>query len=159
MKLTMLLLCAGSLMAQCPVEITDIGTAPMMARRQVNLEDPQGPLTIPIRLDVKVKNLSGKEIQAVRLRAWWADRLEEFRVVTANMDTESIKVGKERKVGYQLPQYETGTAGWLVVPVKVLFSDGTKWENEEGDCFGQRWWKKEHPPLKELPTTVKGSGR
>jgi hypothetical protein len=107
---------------------------------------------------MKVMNLSGKEIQAVRLRAWRADRLEEFRVVPANMDTENIKIGKERKVGYQLPYYESGTTGWLVVPIKVLFSDGTKWENEEWTCFGHRWWKKDHPPLKELPAEVKGKG-
>lgn len=42
--------------------------------------------------------------------------------------------------------------GWVLMPSKVVFDDGTVWTPQErGECFGAFWRDAEHPDLKVLP--------
>ena len=42
--------------------------------------------------------------------------------------------------------------GWVLLPTKILYDDGTIWRPEErGECFGTFWKDPDHPDLKVLP--------
>jgi len=42
--------------------------------------------------------------------------------------------------------------GWVLMPSKVTFEDGSFWTpHERGECFGVFWRDKDHPDLKVLP--------
>lgn len=45
-----------------------------------------------------------------------------------------------------------GILGWVLMPSKVVFNDGTVWApKERGECFGAFWKDPNHPHLKALP--------
>ncbi len=65
---------------------------------------------------------------------------------------KSIKPGEVGTENWDANAHQSETAvGWVVVPVKILYEDGTTWESKGNEC-GFEWWRdKKHPRVNKSP--------
>ncbi len=132
----LVLLSAGPVCAQCPVEILNIN--PRGAANMVNLGRGRGFKQMGYDLTVKWKNVSSKEIAAVKFGIAWIDPVgDEHPAYTTFSGEDRVKPGQTKKYQWEIPldQDETRAIGWVV---KVKFKDGTTWEDDDSRaCKGR----------------------
>ena len=110
---------------------------------------------------VKVQNISGKEIRGLKVSAAYYDATEDLHTIPVTWNWSStIKTGAETTLHWKNHTYAgTDFVGWLVVPVKVLFEDGSSWDARDpsvstAGCYGEYWRTKKHPRLTALPAEL-----
>lgn len=107
---------------------------------------------------VRVENDSGKDIRGLKIQAAYFDATEDLNLVPVEWDWHSaIKAGATTSLTWQNDLYaRTAAVGWVVVPTKILFEDGSTWTAfaSTPGCFGEYWRDKKHPRLAALPTEI-----
>jgi hypothetical protein len=113
-----LLLTAAAWAQDCPTKITFVGVYP---------DNPQ--------FSIQYTNLTDKVIKAVRFDATFYDAVADpVAVFGAFVDDSKVKPGKGKwgiwtmTITYNRSQLAGGEDVW---PTKVVFEDGTVWENNE----------------------------
>lgn len=116
--------------------------------------------TPPPEFNIKIENNSGKDIRGAKFQAAYFDATEDLHLIPVAWNTtKGIKAGVEQTVSWDNSLYadRNHTAvGWIVVPMKLLFEDGTTWmatEDMQG-CYGEYWKDKKHPRLTKIPVEV-----
>jgi hypothetical protein len=143
---------------QCPLKFESVD--PSNNRTWGNFNRGMAQKSYIPEFKVKVQNVSGKDIRGLKVQAAYYDATEDMHAVPVAWNWQyAIKTGAETTLHWANTYYhETGFVGWLVLPVKILFEDGSTWdahalkapESMEG-CFGEYWRDKKHPRLTVLP--------
>ena len=141
---TIAVLSSLALVAQCPIEISKVNPAETaswsQAGRALGNTKKQA-----IRPDfvVKLKNTSSKDIRGMKLLTAYYDATEDLHVIPEAWNSSNeVKAGLEKVLKWDDFQYaKTAFIGWVVIPTKVLFEDGTKWQYDEStkECYGEYW--------------------
>lgn len=146
LALLALILAASPVFAQCPVEILDVN--PRGATHMLNLGRGLGFVATGSDLTVKWKNISSKEIAGIKFGIAWIDAVgDQHPAHTGFTGEDKVKPGQTKKYQWDIPlnQDETRAEGWLT---KVLFKDGTVWEdNGTHSCKGAREKKSFAPQI------------
>jgi hypothetical protein len=113
---------------------------------------------------VKVRNLTDKPIRGLKVQAAYFDATEDLAVIPVEWNWHHrIKAREEQSMSWPNELYtDRANIGWLVIPTKILFEDGSVWEavsDNVSDCYGEYWRDKKHPRLTKLPTEILPSRR
>lgn len=112
----------------CPVEIIKVSWYPVVGYRLVNNT---------------AKTVIGYKVKAGYLDS--TDDLIELPITWSGQPT--VKAGATSRIMSSEPDFlfPTRPNGWIVVPVEVLFDDGTRWQQlfSTHTCYGT-WVKKGH---------------
>jgi manganese oxidase len=103
-----------------------------------------------------VRNTSGKQIKSFLLGFEHYVAPQYMRRPFANSwsSTQPLEPGAEETLAMKayMGNATQKLLGWVLIPTKVTFEDGTSWlPQQRGECFGVFWRDKEHPDLKVLP--------
>jgi hypothetical protein len=159
LRVILLFTTAGLLCGQCPLRFgkvnPNVTDSWSRVGRSMSKMNAHAAAMLP-DFEVKVENASGKDIRGLKVQAFHYDATEDLHAVPIAWNWQSsIKAGTEKTLRWENPYYDTGFVGWLVVPIKVLFEDGTSWEAKTADslggCYGEFWRSKKHPRLTSLP--------
>src|SRR2546427_9595693 len=85
------------------------------------------------------------------------DATEDLHLTPASLDAaDRLKPGQEKKWLNPWDNDSARRRGWLVIPAKVLFEDGSTFTDavHVPDCYAVLWYDKKHPRLTELPMEV-----
>lgn len=138
---------------QCPLKIEIISQNSLMSWANVGVEYEK-----QVReFKVKVQNISGKDIRGLRALTAYYDVTEDLHTIPVTWSSGFIKTGAETTL-HRKNRYGA-QIGWLVVPVKVLFEDGSSWDARDASvsmagCYGEYWANKKHPRLTALPAEL-----
>jgi hypothetical protein len=140
---------------QCPLKfgkVNPTATGPSLSRVGRKMTDPPD-------FEVRVQNVSGKDVRGLKVQAAYFDATEDLTIIPVEWNwTSGIKVNAEKTLLWQNIYHKTASVGWLVVPVKILFEDGSTWEAKTPDslvgCFGEYWRDKKHARLTALPAEL-----
>jgi len=160
-----LLLVASACYGQCPLKFIKIIPFRTESWSRVGRSLGDGASKLPPDFSMRVQNVSTKEIRGLKVQAAYFDTTEDLHLLPDFWNWEpNIKAGIEKTLDRESPQIDTKAVGWVVVPIKVLFADGTKWEAPDSvdsmkDCFGEYWRSKKHPRLTKLPLDFFESGK
>lgn len=142
-----------SLYGQCPVEITKVNPSETQSFARVARSTSNKDL--PPDFVVKLRNISGKGIRGVVFLAAAYDAVEDLHIIPTRWNAPvSIKASQEKALKWENFTYsDTASTGWVVIPTKILFEDGSKWEytSDLKGCYGEYWRKAKHPRLTGLP--------
>jgi manganese oxidase len=103
-----------------------------------------------------VKNVSGKKIKSFALvfEHFTAPQLLHHPFADTWASGEPVEPGREQTLEMK-PYAGAGgrdILGWVLLPSKIVFEDGTIWAPQErGECFGVFWRDPDHPDLEVLP--------
>ena len=148
---------ALTIFAQCPVEVVKVNPSETQSwdRSLRSGADPKKLAAMPPDFVVKLKNISGKGIRGLVILAASYDATEDLHIIPALWDAPSaIKIGEEKTLKWDNFVYShTAATGWVVIPTKILFEDGTKWRYslESKGCYGEYWRNQKHPRITGLP--------
>jgi hypothetical protein len=121
-----LLLTAAAWAQDCPVKISDISAVP---------DDP--------RFSLQYKNLTDKKIKGAKFDATFYDAVNNpWGVMNTFIDSAQVKVGKTHYIQWSMSRvYNAELQGGAEVwPVKILFEDGSVWENDASrKCLAESW--------------------
>lgn len=154
-RTVVLFLCTIPLLAQCPVEIESVNPADVRSWAHVSrsLDNTKAPL--PPDFSIKVRNSSDKDIRGMKILAAYYDSTEDLHIIPVTWNSSVIvKAGTEKVIKWDNFEHaKSAYIGWIVIPSKVLFEDGSKWEYGAAthDCFGEYWHSKKHPRLTGPP--------
>jgi hypothetical protein len=102
-----------------------------------------------------VKNTSAKKIKGFTLtfEHFVAPQLLNHPFLDTWSSDQPLEPNHEQTIGMKAyPGTEQRILGWVLMPTKILFDDGTVWRPQErGDCFGAFWKDADHPDLKVVP--------
>jgi len=104
---------------------------------------------------LNVRNTSGKDIKSYSLvfEQFLAPQLLSHPFYDTWPSTQPLAAGREQTI--EMKAYPGGAQdilGWVLMPSKIVFSDGATWSpKERGECFGAFWKDPDHPDLKVLP--------
>jgi manganese oxidase len=104
---------------------------------------------------LRVKNSSAKKIRSYALlfEQFVAPQLLTHPFFDSWKSDQPLDAGHEQTI--EMKAYTGGDQrilGWVLMPSKVVFDDGTVWTPQErGECFGAFWKDPDHPNLKVLP--------
>jgi hypothetical protein len=105
---------------------------------------------------LQVKNTSGKKIKSFALffEQFSAPGLLHHPFEDSWVSREPLDANKTQTM--EMKEYSGGGGdtllGWLLMPSKIIFDDGSVWSpSERGECFGQFWRDAEHPDLQVVP--------
>jgi hypothetical protein len=114
----------------------------------------QGTIVEPINVQLKYTNASTKTIVGAKFRGVWLDQTNDpmptFVVWASDAKT---KPGAERKEAWQEPRDASLTRGWYVAPIKILYEDGSTWEEQDHACYAALL-PKGAAPRKEPPAIL-----
>lgn len=120
--------------AACPLTILKVDPDVKQSwnrfgRALTNSEAERNHMNHTPDIQVKVSNVSGKDIRGLKMAAAWFDATEDLHVIPIAWNwTSPIKAGAENTLTWANELYKQETRiGWIVVPIKVLFEDGSKW--------------------------------
>jgi manganese oxidase len=105
---------------------------------------------------LSVKNVSGKNIKsfALTFEHFVAPQFLRHPFSDSWGSSQPLPAGAEQSL--EMKAYAGGgqdLLGWVLLPSKVLFEDGSMWAPQaRGECFGVFWRDQNHPDLKVLPT-------
>jgi Multicopper oxidase len=103
-----------------------------------------------------VKNTGSKTIQTLAVMSRYFLSALDLRPAFGRWALESpLRPGQEQTLQLENNLRDTQTIlGWAVFPQIVVYEDGSKWQNPEGDeCFQVYWRDPEHPDYRVLPPT------
>lgn len=155
------LLCASVGFAQCPLQFLKVDPTVKEGWGRVGRSMASSDMgrTMPPDFVVKVKNATTKTIRGLKVQAAYFDATEDLhKIPVAWNSTTEIKALSEKSLSWPNDLYtDRAFVGWIVVPLKVLFDDGSTWEatsqNMTG-CYGEYWRSKKRPRLTALPDTL-----
>jgi plastocyanin len=103
-----------------------------------------------------VKNTTGKEIKSLTLQFEQFTAPQLLRSPFSSMWTSNQALAPGGEQTLTMPAYPAAGGqnllGWVLLPSKVLFEDGSIWAAQErGECFGVFWRDQDHPQLTVLP--------
>jgi hypothetical protein len=104
-------------------------------------------------LEVKVKNNADKTIRGVKFVTAYYDSTEDLTTIPHTWGLHGeVKPGQVGTGNWDTNAYQKEAAiGWLILPWKILYTDGTAWKQTGNDC-GYEWWKnKKHPRVNKAP--------
>jgi manganese oxidase len=108
------------------------------------------------KYSLTLRNTSGKKINNLTLQfeQFTAPQLLQRPFSDLWNSNQAIAPGREQTL--EMPAYAgnggQNLLGWVLLPSKVTFEDGSIWAPQErGECFGVFWRDKDHPELKTLP--------
>jgi len=107
------------------------------------------------KYDLTVKNVSGKKIKSFTLafEHFVAPQFLRHPFLDTWASSQPFEAGSNQTV--EMKAYSGGgqnILGWVLLPSKVLFEDGSMWKPQaRGECFGVYWRDEDHPELKVLP--------
>jgi hypothetical protein len=106
------------------------------------------------KYQLTVKNVSGKKIKnfALVFEHFVAPQFMRHPFLDT-WTSDQLNNGSEQTLGMKpYPGGGQSILGWVLLPSKVLFEDGSSWAPQErGECFGVFWRDQDHPDLKVLP--------
>jgi hypothetical protein len=121
-----LLLTAAAWAQDCPVTISNITAVP---------NDPQ--------FSIQYKNLTDKKIKGAKFDATFYDAVSNpWGVMDTFIDSGQVKAGKTHYIQWNMSRvYNTELQGGAEVwPVKIVFEDGSVWENDASrKCLVESW--------------------
>jgi hypothetical protein len=157
-----LLACACS--AQCPLQFLKVDPLVKQGwgRSGRALASHNEGRNMPPDFEVKVKNSAEQPIRGLKVQASYFDATEDLhRIPMAWNFNSRIEAGAEKTMSWPNELYTDKTlVGWIVVPVKILYEDGSTWQASPEnltDCYGEYWRDKKHPRLTKLPVEAIGS--
>jgi hypothetical protein len=102
-----------------------------------------------------VKNTSGKKIKGYNLtfEHFIAPELLNHPYIDTWNSDQPLDPDHEQTIEMKAyPGASDHILGWVLMPTKLLFDDGTSWSPQErGECFGAFWKDPDHPDLKIVP--------
>jgi hypothetical protein len=124
-----LLLAAATIAAsaqECPVKVFSISAVPNSTL-----------------FSIEYKNLTDKKIKGAKFDATFYDATGGvWGVMDTFIDSGQVKVGKTRYIQWRMSRtYDAELRGGAEVwPVRILFEDGSVWENDASRmCLGSDW--------------------
>jgi len=142
--------------AQCPLNFIKVAPADNTSGRYVVRNF--GNKNAPPEFVVRVENIGGKDIRGLKIQAAYFDATEDLHQVPVAWNWSSvIKAGATTNMVWPNELYrDTAVIGWVVVPVKILFEDGSTWVafGSTPDCFGEYWHNKKHARLTTVPMEI-----
>jgi hypothetical protein len=112
--------------------------------------------TDPDKYTLTVKNVSGKPIKSLGLsfEQFTAPQLMQRPFRDTWVMSQPLAAGSSETMEMKPYPAEGGKnlLGWVLLPTKVVFADGTVWAPQErGECFGTFWRDADHPTLEVVP--------
>jgi hypothetical protein len=104
-------------------------------------------------LEVKVKNNTDKTIRGIKFVTAYYDSTEDLTTIPHTWGLHSeVKPNTIGTGNWDTNAYQKEAAiGWVILPLKILYTDGSTWEQKGNDC-GDEWWKdKKHPRVNKAP--------
>jgi hypothetical protein len=138
----------------CPVEIVKLNPSHESIWDNLATTQTYGQ-TAPHNkfLEVKVKNNTDKTIRGIKFITAYYDSTEDLTTISHSWGLHSeVKPGSIGTGNWDTNRYQKVAAiGWVILPWKILYTDGTKWEQKGNDC-SYEWWKdKKHPRVNKVP--------
>jgi hypothetical protein len=155
-----LLLLASSCRPQCPLRFVKIDPAVTQSWGRVgrSLGSNQKARYMAPDFVVRVENVSARDIRGLKIQAAYFDATEDLNLVPVEWNWHSeIKMGATKNLSWQNELYShTAVIGWVVVPIKILFEDGSTWSEFASNpgCFGEYWRNNKHPRLTAVPMQI-----
>ena len=122
---------------QCPVKFIKVTPDRTQSWSRVGrslTQDPKKPKEMLPDFSIRLQNASTKEIRGLKFQAAYFDATEDLHTIPVAWNWQpNMKAGSEKTLNQENPYSDTAVVGWVVVPIKVLFADGTKWEAPESD--------------------------
>jgi hypothetical protein len=146
--------------AQCPLNFVKVDPVVTSSWGRVgrSLASNQKAKDMAPDFVVRVENVSGKDIRGLKIQAAYFDATEDLSQVPVAWNwTSSIKAGATVSMNWTNEVYNhTAAVGWVVVPLKILFEDGSTWADfgSTPGCFGEYWRDKKHSRLTAVPMEI-----
>jgi hypothetical protein len=157
LKIAPLVMVAAPVFAQCPVEVQKVVPAETQSWARVGRAAAKGNKGADMAPDfvVKLTNTSPKQIRGMKILAAYYDATEDVHTIPVAWNKKiDIAVGQQKTLKWEnFEWYDKAYIGWVVVPSKILFEDGTKWTYDPSlrGCYGEYWHDKKRPRLTGLP--------
>ena len=140
----------------CPVEVVKMNPSHESFWNDVQTSRTYGTHTDNAHnkfLEVKVKNLTNKTIRGIKFVTAFYDSTEDLTTIPHTWGLHGeVKAGEIGTGNWDTNAYQKEAAiGWIVLPWKILFTDGTTWQQPGGTCSFEWWKNKKHPPVNKAP--------
>ena len=142
--------------SNCPVEIVKMNPSHESFWNNMATAKTYGHTTYSDHnkfLEVKVKNNTDKTIAGIKFVTGYYDATEDLITIPVEWGMHhEIKPGEVGTGNWDTNRYQKKTSiGWVVLPLKILFTDGSKWHQTGSDCMYQWWKDKNHPRVNQAP--------
>jgi len=137
----------------CPVEVIKLNPSHESFWNNLHTYNKYGVVLHNKFLEVKMHNNTNKAIRGVKFAGGYYDSTEDLHTIPVAWGWHSHVNPGETKTGNwenNLWQ-EEATIGWVVVPIKILFEDGTKVTPDVNSCVAEFWKDKKHPRVNRAP--------
>ncbi len=140
----------------CPVEIVKINPSHESVWDNLATTRRYGNTTVNEHnkfLEVKVKNNTDKTIRGIKFVTAYFDSTEDLTTIPRTWGLHSeVKPNAIGTGNWDTNAYQKEAAiGWVILPLKILYTDGSTWEQKGNDC-GNEWWKdKKHLRVNKAP--------
>lgn len=105
-------------------------------------------------LEVKVKNNADKTIVGIKFATAYYDATEDLSTIPVewNLHGKQIKSGEIGTANWMnnIRQHQAAI-GWVILPRKILYADGSKWTASGTECMYEWWKDKKHPRVNKAP--------
>jgi len=105
-------------------------------------------------LEVKVKNNADKTIVGMKFVTAYYDATEDLSTIPVqwNLHGKQIKPGETDTANWMNNlRQEEAAIGWVILPHKILYADGSKWTASGTECMYEWWKDKNHPRVNKAP--------
>jgi hypothetical protein len=140
----------------CPVEVVKMNPSHESFWNNMATTRTYGNTTVNDHnkfLEVKVKNNSGKTIRGIKFVAAYYDATEDLNTIPTTWGLHSeVKPGEVGTGNWNTNRYQKeASIGWVILPWKILYTDGSKWQQSGIDCMYESWKNKQHPRVNKAP--------
>lgn len=141
---------------ECPVEIVKMNPSHESLWNNLATSRTYGNQTISEHnkfLEVRVQNKTNKTIRGIKFVTAYFDSTEDLTTIPIAWGLHSeLKPGEIGSGNWDTNAYQKEAAiGWVILPLKILFTDGTKWEQRGNECSYEWWKNKKHPRVNKAP--------
>lgn len=105
-------------------------------------------------LEIKMRNNLPKEIRGIKFLAAYYDSTEDLHTISHTWGLhDGVKPNGDATGNWDTNAYQKESAiGWVVMPVKILYSDGSVWQQKSDSCVFEWWKDKKHPRVNKMPS-------
>ena len=124
----------------CPVEIVKMNPSHESFWNNMATTKTYGNTTVNDHnkfLEVKVKNNTDKTIAGIKFVTGYYDSTEDLNTIPIEWGLHhEIKPGDIGTGNWDTNLYQKrASIGWVIMPLKILYSDGSKWKQTGNECM------------------------